>query len=308
MKHILVTGGHGLVGTALAATLPRHGLAVHQMDIRAPGAETRGDTRSPSDVARYIHACDGIIHLAAISRVVWAENEPDQCWRTNVDGTRAVLEAATQSARRPWVIFASSREIYGQADILPVTEDTLPRPVNVYGRSKVAGEALVEEARAKGMRACTIRLSNVYGRASDHVDRVVPAFARAAALGRPLRVEGAGHTFDFTHIDDVAHGICRLALLLDGGASPPPPIQFVSGVATTLGELADLAVRLAGSASPRVEAPPRSFDVSRFFGDHTRASDLLGWRPQIPLNDGLARLIQDIRATSADVRFPEVAR
>lgn len=300
MKTILVTGGLGLVGTGLTAVLPRHGLVVRSMDIRVPDPHSRGDVRNAAGLAHHLHGCDGIIHLAAVSRVVWGERDPDLCWGTNVGGTRAVLEAAARSPRRPWVIFASSREVYGQPDVLPATEDAPLRPVNVYGRSKAAGERLVEDARAQGVRACTIRLSNVYGRIDDHADRVVPAFARAAVTGRPLRVEGAGHTFDFTHVKDVARGIAALALLLDRREAPlPPPIHFVSGIPTTLGQLAELAVRLAGSASPRTEAPSRTFDVARFYGDRSRAAALLGWAPEIPLADGLARLIGDIRADLA---------
>lgn len=108
--------------------------------------------------------------------------------------------------------------LYGR----PADEETPLRPVNVYAHSKVAGEQLIAEARDRGLRACVIRLSNVYGSTQDHPDRVVPAFARAALLGQPLRIDGCDHTFDFTHISDVVHGIAALVELLVRGIAPPP--------------------------------------------------------------------------------------
>ena len=147
------------------------------------------------------------MHLAAVSRVIWAERAPEDCRSTNIGGLRRVLEVAFEQPVPPWVIFASSREVYGQPRPLPGTEDTPLSPVNLYGRSKVEGERLVEEARASGLRTAAVRLSNVYGSALDHADRVVPAFVWAAVQGNAIRIDGAECTFDFTHIDDTVRGM-----------------------------------------------------------------------------------------------------
>ena len=297
-EHILVTGSSGLVGTALTETLTQRGGIVAPFDLRAPEEAGRADLRRPRDVASAVQGCRGIVHLAAVSRVLWGERAPDQCWATNVGGTVNVLRAAAASPQRPWVVFASSREVYGEPHMLPVDEGAPTMPVNVYGRSKVAGEEAVLGARTEGLRTAVVRLSNVYGRVADHPDRVVPAFAKAAAQGEPLRVEGAAHTFDFTHIDDVVEGLLRLIDLLDGTAPPPPPIHLVSERPTTLGELAAMAVELAGTTAPVLAAQPRSYDVARFVGCGERARRLLGWRTVIPLEHGLGRLIEQFRQAS----------
>ena len=289
---ILITGSEGLVGSALRRKLESSGCEVRGLDIRAGDSEP-GDVRDPIDILHAMRGCVGVVHLAAVSRVVWGERDPDLCWETNVDGFRNVLEAADQLAIKPWVIFASSREVYGQPERLPANEETPLRPVNVYARSKVAGEQLIAEARDRGLRACVIRLSNVYGSTQDHPDRVVPAFARAALLGQPLRIDGCDHTFDFTHISDVVQGIAALVELLDRGTAPPPPIHFVSGVPTTLGELATLAIDIAQSDSTVTHAPPRNFDVAKFHGCPGRALSLLGWSPRTSLRQGLTALIND---------------
>jgi UDP-glucose 4-epimerase len=298
---VLVTGAAGLLGTALTQTLRAVGYEVAELDLRAT-RHGRGDVRDPDALLRALAGCSGVVHLAAISRVVWGERDPGACWSTNVEGTGAVLAAA--KARGQWVLFASSREVYGTAHHLPVMEDTPLAPVNIYGRSKVAGEQLVAAAGADGLAVGIVRLSNVYGRTTtDHVDRVVPAFARAAAHGTPLRVDGATHTFDFTHLDDVVRGLIGVIEQLGMGESTPP-IHFVSEQPTTLHELAKLAVTLARSDSPIVFGPERTYDVARFHGCGERARRILGWEPRVALSDGLERLINDFRAAS---RNAEVA-
>lgn len=299
MAHrVLITGSSGLIGSALISSLEKRDLGVTCFDLRALGASA-GDVRDKRRLEQSLDGVSGIVHLAAVSRVLWGERDPEGCWETNVEGTRNVLELAARSPARPWVVFASSREVYGQPDSLPADENTPLRPVNIYGRSKVEGERLVEEARASGIRACTIRLSNVFGSTADHVDRVVPAFARAAVAAGELRIDGADHTFDFTYIDDVVRGIASLASRLASGADAPPPIHFVTGRPTTLGELATLAIELAGGKATSRHSMPRSFDVARFVGDGTRARELLDWQPHFDLREGLSRLVSAFEALAA---------
>ena len=276
---ILVTGSEGLVGRAMLATLEARGWETVGLDLRGAGTE-HGDVRDPGRVCEATAGCRGVVHLAAVSRVLWAERKPDDCRDTNIEGVRRVLEAALGATPRPWVLFASSREVYGQPRRLPTTEDAPLSPVNVYGRSKVEGERLVEQARASGIRAATVRLSNVYGSALDHADRVVPAFARAAVEGNAIRVDGPQCTFDFTHIDDTVRGMVAAMDRLDAGETLPP-IHLLTGTPTTLRELAAMATALAGKSVPVVEAPPRTFDVSRFYGDPSRARNLLGWEARV---------------------------
>ena len=289
---ILITGSEGLIGRALRAALEARGAEVVGLDLLGTGRE-HGDVRSLRRVRDAVDGCDGVVHLAAVSRVLWGEHDPEGCRSTNVGGLRNVLQALDERKRQPWLLFASSREVYGQPRRLPATEDTPLRPVNIYGRSKVEGERLVDDGRSRGARAATVRLSNVYGRARDHADRVIPAFLRAAISGAPLRVDGARCTFDFTHIDDTIRGMVAKGQGL-------PPVHLVTGRPTTLGELAALVVALAGGKASITEAPPRSFDVARFCGSPERARKLLGWTPRVDLRDGLERLLQDLRTEIGD--------
>ena len=294
---ILVTGASGLVGSAVVDALLATGHTVGELDIRSKDPRARADIRDISHVRQAMADCDGIVHLAAVSRVITAETDPELCWSTNVDALGGVLDAALSAPRRPWFVFASSREVYGQASMLPADEDCPLAPVNIYGRSKVAGENLVEAARQRGLRACIVRLSNVFGSVNDHKDRVIPAFLRAALERRPLRVDGDANTFDFTHIGDVTRGIVSLTRHVQVGGTPPP-IHFVGGVATTLGQAARMAIDVAGSNSPIHHAPPRDFDVARFVGNPARAKSLLSWEPQTSFRAGLELFADELRRES----------
>lgn len=284
----MITGSSGLVGRALGRALEAQGHRVDGLDL-----VLGTDVRDAATVDAAVAGVDGVVHLAAVSRVLWGERDPEGCVATNVGGTERVLSAALRSPRRPFVLLASSREVYGHPASLPVSEDAPVRPVNVYGHTKARGEASIALARAEGLVASVVRLSNVYGDPEDHADRVVPAFVRGALAGAELRIDGSGHTFDFTWLPDVAEGLCRIvARLLD--RAPPPTLHLVSGRATTLGQLAATAIAVAGRGTTR-EAPPRSYDVARFVGDPSRAATELGWRTDVGIEEGVARLAAALR-------------
>ena len=285
--NILVTGSEGLIGRRLCSLLTAKGVDVRQFDIARLEAE---DVRNEESLASAVRGVDGVVHLAAVSRVVWGERNPELCTTTNVDAFRSLLRLCFDRPQRPWLIFVSSREVYGNADHLPVKEDVPLRPLNVYARSKLEGERLAMEARSAGLCVNTCRLSNVYGSTQDHADRVIPAFASVAAFGGRMRVEGRDNLFDFTNIADVGKA---METLVDATIRRQvlPTVHFASGVGTTLGQLAELAGRHARAAVEINEAPKRDYDVSRFIGDTERAKQLLGWRAETPIEAGVRDLI-----------------
>jgi nucleoside-diphosphate-sugar epimerase len=297
---ILVTGGAGLIGTALVKRLSELGHGVQVADVRvSPGAVGYGDVQDPLRLAKLAIGCGGIVHLAAVSRVVWGQNDPELCTQINVRGTNNVLRVALAARPRPWVLLASSREVYGEPRALPVDESHPLEPINVYGRSKLEAERLVEQARGQGLRTAIARFSNVFGSIDDHPDRVVPAFARAAALSEPLTVNGWNHTFDFTPLEDTVDGIVRLIEALESERAALPPIQFVTGRATTLGDLAELAGRVANRPIAIGRGPERTYDVAHFIGDPRRAHEVLGWRSTTDIATVLGRMIAGYRQRQA---------
>jgi len=295
MQHkILITGASGLIGTAVSRCCLASSLEVRHLDVRGIG-HAYGDIRDPAAVPKAIHSCDGIIHLAAVSRVSWAERAPERCNSINIGGTRVVLDAALASPKRPWVILASSREVYGDVPAGLATEDTPLRPKNVYGRSKLAAEQALQDAMDRGLSGAIVRLANVYGSPDDHHDRVIPAFVRAALTGRPLRVDGPDRAFDFTHVDDVAATLHALPLRLLSGVSLAQTVHLTTGVGVTLRQLANRVVTATQSRSLITFQPHQAYDVSSFVGCPRQAGRVLGWAPKIDLDVGIARLADDLR-------------
>ena len=282
---VLVTGAAGLIGREVGRLLVASGDTIVNCDI----ADGSGDICDTRRMREAVQGCDGVIHLAAISRVAWGEADPQVCHQVNVSGTESVLAAALAQARRPWFVFASSREVYGDPDATPVQESAPLRPVNHYGRSKATGEALVGVAGAAGLRTAILRLSNVYGGENDHPDRALPALMWRALNGEDLRLSGLDAYFDFVHVEDTARGIVAAARLLAQGAVCLPTVHLATGRATTLGGLAEQAIAVAKSHSRIVVLPSRSFDVKGFCGNPAFATNVLGWQAGISLDEGLHR-------------------
>lgn len=290
---ILVTGSAGLIGRHLVRALRERGDAVREFDIRLQG-EGFGDVRRLQDIQHAMDGVCGVVHLAAISRVIWGEQQPEECVHTNVGGLKHALAAALEQEAPPWFIFASSREVYGEPKAWPVKEDAPLMPVNIYGRTKVVGEELVTAAREAGLSTAIVRLSNVFGCAQDHADRVVPAFVRAAMGGQPLRVDGAEAIFDFTYVEDVIAGLLKMVDLCVAQRQFLSPLHFVTGRPTTLAQLAALAISSARSTSPIVIAPPRNFDVSKFYGCPEDAFRQIKWIHKTSIEEGIKALISKI--------------
>ena len=285
--HLLVTGSAGLVGARLVTRLREAGHTVVEFDVSIGGE----DIRDPLRVGAAMAPCDGVIHLAAISRVAWGEADPALCRSVNIDGTARLLEAAAHLRPSPWFLFISSREVYGDPGRFPVQEDASMAPVNHYGKSKAEGERLVEAARKTGLRCAIVRLTNVYGALNDHPDRAVPSLLWRALAGEELRISGANNFFDFVHVDDCTRGLIAAADRLATGAESVPTVHLASGQQMTLGQLAQTMLRVTQSKSDVTLVAARSFDVKGFCGDPARASEVLGWTAEIGLEEGIGRLM-----------------
>lgn len=290
MKKILVTGSEGLIGTNLIPQLQSQGYEVIPYDLKM-----KSDICDTEKLEFSVNQCDGVIHLAAVSRVVWGEKDPDLCWRTNSIASKTLIELALRKTVRPWVLLASSREVYGDPTSLPVSDITGQiRPVNIYGKSKESMEQAGFSAQKKGLTVGIVRLANVYGTTDDHHDRVLPAFCKAAVSGDVLRVDGLDNTFDFTHIKDTTGGLLKMIEKLDNGVSDLPPIHLLPGIPTTLEEAARFAIKAARSSTSKIqEAPSRKYDVSKFYGAPDNAKNILDWAAKITPEEGIKMLVKD---------------
>jgi UDP-glucose 4-epimerase len=193
------------------------------------------------------------------------------------------------------VVFASTRQIYGKPDYLPVREDHLLRPVDVNGINKMAGEWYhILYNNVFGIRACALRLTNTYGprmRVKDARQTFLGVWIRLLVEGKPFEVWDGGQLRDFTYVDDCVNAMLRAAVSdrADGRVFNLGGDCFVS-----LKELADLLVDANGGGVYALRSFPldrKRIDIGDYYADYTCIESTLGWRPRVPLREGLARTL-----------------
>lgn len=297
---ILVTGSSGLIGTELRRQLHAAGHQSVPFDCKLG---SHMDVRSLESILSVLgrqDGIDGIVHLAACSRVLWAQHDPTNAIAINVMGTMNVLNAAAYVANKPWMLFASSREVYGRPIAFPIYEQFPMLPINTYGRTKALGEDMVNDAGRTSLKTGIIRLSSVYGSTTDHADRVVPAFARRAAFGGAIDLIGPNKTFDYVHVTDAARGLVLACERLAKAEGSIPTIHLTTGDGTPLTYLARLAREEAAAAGLTVtynaSHVPRGYEVEEFVGYAGLAEKELGWKAEVKISDGFRRLVADYRA------------
>lgn len=285
---IVVTGGAGFIGSHLVDRLLENGWPevvvldnLHRgriENLAAHRAEPRfdfilGDIRNAATVASALRGATTVYHLAAQSTVMGAVEDADYSFETNVVGTFNVLRAAHEAGTRT-VVFASSREVYGDPIDLPVAEDQPLLAVNTYGASKVAGEAYCRAFRRTfGLHCITLRLANVYG--PRDVGRVIPLWLERAALGQDLEIYGGKQLIDFVWSEQVVDALIRAADI----RGPLPPINIGSGTGTRIIDLARRIIRLSGSRSRVSIQQARAVEVTRFVANVKRMQQMLGIEP-----------------------------
>lgn len=299
MYKILVTGSAGLIGSAVAKRLREKRNEVIDCDIRFIDNPL---SFFSDEIKPIVKECDGIIHLAAISRVIHGQQYPNLCEQVNIKGIKKFLEIYKNLSHKPWLIYGSSREVYGEQELLPVSEDANFNPVNRYAEGKVIIENIVSDLKTIGFNTAILRFSNVYGGLLDHNDRVVPAFCINAIKNKTIRIDGRKCVFDFTYIDDVVDGILLTVDKMLNSLQIDSAIHFTGCRGCTLEELANIILNITSSKSLIDYKPPRNFDVSRFYGDFSKAQRVLGWKPKHSLEEGIEKFISDIQ--NADSTCP----
>ena len=289
---ILITGSAGFIGSALGNFLDKHGIEVLHYDLKD---EPPNDTGDFTNLRGKIAGTDGVVHLAAVSRVIKAFEEPLACINTNVGGTINVLEAIRQTpgGKQPWIIFGSSREVFGESRPLPVTEESPRHPMNVYGIAKIAGEDLCKIfSKDYGLKTRVLRFSNVYTGPNDQLDRVIPKFILKAAKNEDLVINGTGQEiFDFTCIDDTVRGIWGCIQETEKSQQLYNDFILATGRPTSLLELAQIVIKALNSRSQIKYSQGRSYDVNKFYADPVKAKQIIGFNPATGLEEGIIKVI-----------------
>jgi UDP-glucose 4-epimerase len=313
MKY-LVTGGAGFIGSHIVRTLLAQGNSVRVLDNFSSGKRenleslTRqfngdqfevleGDLRNASDVEEAVRGVEVIFHEAAFVSVPQSMQEPQTCFDVNITGTSRLLDAARAAGVRRAVV-ASSAAVYGESDAFPLVEETLPQPLSPYAVSKRVKEMYAELFTGSfGLEVVALRYFNVYGprqRPDSMYAAAVPIFARRLLDGKPVTVYGdGGQTRDLINVQDVV----RANLIASEHANAPGKIFNVcTGVETRLLDLLDVMHELIPDVPPPQFAAPRAGDIYRSVGSPQKAADILGFRAEVSLVDGLKETIDWMRA------------
>lgn len=294
-RHVLVTGGGGFVGAPTVRALIARGATVRVFDALAPHRLNDldceiviGDIADRDAVASACRDIELVVHLAVLP-LTQANADPRLAFDTNVRGSFNVFDAAG-NAGVSRVVYSSASSAYGPTDAYPIVEDQALRPNAFYPASKAAGEMLLRGlAATHGYSFVILRYMNVYG--PGQTAGVVPAIARALLAREPPKLTGDGtQAFDFVHIDDCAQAN-MLAIATEAGGYE---LNVGSGGATSLNELvAKLGDLLGRRVQPLYDgpvstAPPR-------VGSIERAREMIGYDPQVALNDGLRSVLQALQ-------------
>jgi UDP-glucuronate decarboxylase len=311
VRRVLVTGGAGFIGSHLCDRLLAAGHEVLCVDnfyssTRANVEHLLGHPRFElirHDVTFPLYVeVDDIYHLACPASPVHYQRDPVQTTKTAVHGSINMLGLAKRTKAR--ILLTSTSEVYGDPEVHPQREDYWGHvnpigPRACYDEGKRAAETLFFDYwRQHDLQIKVTRLFNTYGpRMHPHDGRVVSNFVLSALRGEPLTLYGDGsQTRSFCYVDDL---VDALLLMMDTPAEVTGPVNLGNPGEFTIRELAELVAELTDSGSEITYLPLPTDDPVRRRPDITRATELLGWTPTIPLREGLGRTIAYFRDPQA---------
>jgi UDP-glucose 4-epimerase len=308
-SRILITGGLGFIGSNLALRLVELGARVNLVDSLIPeyggnlwniqpvADQVRiniSDVRDEHSMKYLVKGHDYLFNLAGQTSHTDSMDNPYPDLEINARAQLSILEACRKHNPKIKIVFASTRQMYGVPQYLPVDERHPLRPVDVNGINKMAGEWYhIVYNNVYGIRAAVLRLTNTYGprmRVKDARQTFLGIWIRRLIEGKPILVFGDGKQVrDFNYVDDVVDALLRAAASEDAngeiynlGADDP----------ITLKDTAELLIELNGSGSYEIVPFPadrKIIDIGDYYGDYRKIRARLSWKPATPLTEGLKR-------------------
>ena len=298
MARVIVTGGAGFIGSNLVDALITDGYEVHVIDNLSNGKREQVHSNANLHVVdvcdfdklssiftSFDGAVDYVIHLAALPRVQFSIERPIESHNVNVNGTLNVLLAA-RDTRVKKVVYAASSSAYGDQDTLPLHEEMEARPKSPYGLQKYIGELECKIfSSVYNLPTVSLRFFNVYGPKFNPYGPyalVIGKFLEQHKKGEPLTITGDGEqTRDFTNVKDVVRAI-KLAL---------ESTRVGSGEVINIGAVRNVSINTLADliGGPREYLPAR-LEPKHTLADIRRAKDLLGWSPQVSIEEGIVEL------------------
>ncbi len=312
-KHVLITGGLGFIGSTLAHRLVEAGAKISLVDSLIPeyggnlfnidGIEDRitvniSDVRDPHSMAYLIQGQDYLFNLAGQTSHMDSMRDPYTDLDINCRAQLSILEACREHNPGIRVVFASTRQVYGRPQYLPVDEKHPLHPVDTNGINKLAGEWYhILYSDVYGIQSSVLRLTNTYGprmRIKDARQTFLGTWIDALIKEKSFEVWGGEQLRDFTYVDDAVEALMAAALNPETGGK----VYNLGGERLiSLIDLADLLVSVSGG-SYTVRAFPedrKRIDIGDYYADFSLIQKTLAWEPRIFLTDGLRRTVSYYR-------------
>jgi len=316
---VLITGAGGFIGSHLTEALVRTGADVVALvrynsrnswgnledldkEILQSIKVVAGDVRDTQFVRSITKGRTLVFHLAALIAVQYSYLAPASYVSTNVEGTLNVLQAALEFGVER-VVHTSTSEVYGTAAYVPIDETHLLQAQSPYAASKIAADKVAESFyRSFGLPVVTVRPFNTFG-PRQSARAIIPTIATQAIAGKRIRLGKVTPVRDFSFVTDTIQGFLLAA---KAPAVLGRVINLCTGVGVSIGELAEkifdaLEIQAELSADP-ARVRPESSEVEKLIGSAALAMELLGWSPQVALEEGLSRTVKWLRAHAAQYK------
>jgi UDP-glucose 4-epimerase len=295
MKKAIVVGGAGFIGSNLTDGLIEKGYEVHVIDNLAGGKKENinpkaifheKDIRFGDEIKPLFVGVDYVFHLAALPRVQYSIEHPKETNEVNVEGMLNVLIAAKEGGVKR-VVYSASSSAYGDQPTMPLTEDMPAKPKSPYGLQKYLGELYARLwSEVYGLQTVSLRYFNVYGPRQNPEGAyalVIGKFLLQKAQGKPMTITGDGEqTRDFTSVHDVVRANILAAESANVGKGEV--MNIGAGRNFSINKVAEL---IGGP----VEHIPARLEPSHTLADNKLAKKLIGWEPQVSLEDGIKELL-----------------
>jgi UDP-glucose 4-epimerase len=308
-KRVLVTGGLGFIGSNLVRRLVDLGTVVTVVDSLIPeyggnlfniaGIEDRirvniSDVRDEYSLRYLVDEQDYLFNLAGQTSHIDSMQDPYTDLEINCRAQLSILETCRKYNPDVKIVFASTRQIYGKPDYLPVDEKHLLRPVDVNGINKMAGEWYhILYNNVYGIHACALRLTNTYGpcmRVKDARQTFMGIWIRLLVEGKPFEVWGGQQLRDFTYVDDAVDAFLLAATREEANGQV---FNLGGDCIVSLKELADLLIDINGGEYTIRSFPPdrKRIDIGDYYANFDYIRSVLDWEPRISLREGLDRTL-----------------
>ena len=304
---VLVTGAGGFIGSHLAERLVELGARTRALvHYNALGSQgwldesprrrdleiVAGDIRDRDSVRGAVRGSEVVFHLAALIAIPYSYRAPESYVQTHVLGTMNVMQAAREDAVRR-VVHTSTSEVYGTARYVPIDEAHPLQGQSPYSASKIGADKMAEAFHASfSVPVVTVRPFNTFG-PRQSARAIVPTIIAQALAGEEVRLGSLHPTRDLNYVENTVQGFVRAA---ESDQAPGRTINLGSGREISVGDLAGLVATRLGRplrlAADAQRVRPERSEVERLCADNRLAAELLGWRPEVALEEGLDRTIE----------------